>query len=231
MGADVGKRVYRVMEIARAMAAKCPDWQVGSRIDEIQIHADGYAEPGYSESSSGLIATGNWNKVDSYNRETNSHDLISDLPARLYDLLTKLGVECEWSDEWSTCDGCNKLVRTSPDSYGWQQSFRVDDDGLTCHECISEDPEAHLLSLENDEFHCNTISSIDPSEHGYVKVTEGETGLHPGQNDDPRRTARVLRAQGKTRFLFNMDDVGQFDAKWSCWVKVETEEVCDDDSN
>ncbi len=232
MSTNVGKRVYRVMDIARAMAEKFPGWQVSSRIDEIQIHADGYAEPGYSESPSGLVATGNWNKIDTYNRETNSHDLISDLPARLYDLLTKLGVECEWSDEWSTCDDCNKLVRTSPDSYGWQQSFVCDDNGLTCHECVKEgDPEEYLESIEGEDRKCNTISSIDPSEYGYVKLEEYESGLHPGQTDDPRKVAKELRAKGITRFLFNLDDVGQFDARWSCWVKIEDEEECEDEDD
>ena len=230
MSSNVGKRVNRIMDIAARMAEKFPGWEVSSRIEEIRIHADGYAEPGYTDPECGLIATGNWNKVDTYNRDKKEREVISDLPARISALFEKMGVEIEWSDEWSECGGCNKLVRTSPDSYGWQPSFKVGDGDLFCHECLKEDPEAHLLSLENDEFHCNTISSINPAEHGYVKLSEGETGLHPGQNDDPRKVARILRGQGKTRFLFNMDDVGQFDTKWSCWVKVEEEE-CDDDSN
>jgi len=231
MKTNVSRRVHRIMDIAQRMAEKIPGWEARARIEEIRLHFDGYAEPGYSDPESGIIATGNWNDITKYD-QVHGRKVISNLPSRLFDLFEKLGVEGEWSDEWSECSQCNKLVRTSPDSYPWQQSFICDDNGLTCHECISEgDPEEYLASLEGEDRKCNTISSIDPGEYGYVKLEEYESGFHPGQTDDPRKVAKELRAKGITRFLFNLDDVGQFDSRWSCWVKVETEEECDDDSN
>jgi hypothetical protein len=228
MSTNVAKRVHRIMDIASRMAEKVEGYSASNRIEEIQLHFDGYAEPGYTDPECGIIATGNWNDVTVYS-QVHGRQVVSDLPSRISRLFEKLGVEIEWSDEWSECSNCNKLVRTSPNSYGWQQSYKLDDDGLTCHECIEKDPEEHLQSLEGCDTSCNTISSINPSEHGYVKLEECETGWHPGQNDNPREIGKALRAKGITRYLFNLDDVGQFDAKWSVWVKVE--EVDNDDSN
>jgi hypothetical protein len=38
------------------------------------------------------------------------------------------------------------------------------------------------------------------------------------RNDDPHKVAKELRAKGISRFLFNIDDVGQFDSHWSVYV-------------
>jgi hypothetical protein len=34
----------------------------------------------------------------------------------------------------------------------------------------------------------------------------------------PAQVAKELRAKGISRFLFNIDDVGQFDSHWSVYV-------------
>lgn len=230
MKSNVSLRVNRIMDIASRMAEKVEGYSVSNRIEEIRLHFDGYAEPGHTDPESGIIATGNWNDVTVYS-QVHGRTVVSDLPSRISALFEKMGVEIEWSDEWSECADCNKLVRTSPDSYGWQQSYKLDDDGLICHECIAEDPEAHLESLEGCDTSCNTISAINPGEHGYVRLEECESGLHPGQTDNPKKIGNGLRAKGITRYLFNLDDVGQFDAKWSVWVKVEDKESEDDESN
>ncbi len=213
------QRANRVLEIATAMAERSSlGWQLTGRIEEIQLHSE-YAEPGYG-SAVGIIATGNWNTITKWNDETKEHDLISDLPKRVGDIFEKMGIECEWSDEWSECHGCNKLIRTSADSYSWQPSYWVTDSEILCVECVKEDPDAYLEAHEGDADTCISIEDIDPADHGYVKVNEDsyESGWHPGQTDDPQKVAAELTAKGVKRYLFRKDENSQFYSKWSVYV-------------
>lgn len=205
---DTKARIGEIMDIIE----RSNSWH----IQDIRLH-EGYAEPGYRTPESGIIATGNWNDVTKYvndNRIT-----ISDYPSRIARLFEKLGVEIEWSDEWTTCGNCYKLVRTSADSYGWQPSYVMYDGELECAECIAEHPEDHLESLEDNPNNCNTISSIDPTDHGYVKFNEDsyESGWY-GVNDDPKKIAKILREKGISRFLFQLDENQQFCTRFSVYV-------------
>ena len=89
-----------------------------------------------------------------------------------------------------------------------------------------ERTEEYLESLENDP-RTALNDHINPADHGYVRV-EGdfESGFHPGQTDDPRKIFDRLQGQ-YPRLLFVIDDVGQFDTRFSIWTK---EEVHDDES-
>src|SRR4029434_770624 len=78
-----------------------------SEIDNVR-YASGYAEPGYDAPEKGVVLA-NWNT----------------LPRDLDRILERAGYAIEWSDEWSECENCNRIVRTSPDSYGWRQSFVI----------------------------------------------------------------------------------------------------------
>lgn len=214
MNAKAHARAARILKIARKMASDSGSWQVSNRIEEIMLHT-GYAEPGHSTPESGLIATGNWNEINKWNSETRTNDLISDLPVRVLRLFEKLRIECEWADEWAHCCECTKLFRISADSYSWQPSYVFHDGEVTCHECV--DPEAHLESLEGTQS-VNTISEIDPADHGYIKLEECATGWYPGQNDDPEKVSKDLRSKGVERFIFNLDENQQFATHWSVWV-------------
>jgi hypothetical protein len=188
------------------------------RVEEVQINSNGYAEPGYADPESGIIALGNWNTVSHYNRDANQFEDDDDVMQRLSRILEKMGVELEWNDEWATCDDCGKLVRTSPDCYGWQQSYSCLDGYFVCHNCI--DPVEHLENLEGEDDHCNTISHIDPAEHNYVKLNDRsfENGLYGGQCATPTVIGASLRERGVNRYLFSIDSVGQFDLGFSVYV-------------
>lgn len=208
------KRAWRILEIARGIAEK-QGWQVRGQIEEMSLHRD-YAEPGYS-SRSGIIATGNWNNVDRYDSERQAHVEVSNLPERIGKLFEKLDIECEWSDEWTTCSDCGKLVRTSGDSYSWKPSYWLTSDSeFICHECV--DPEAYLKALETDD-ECVTLD-IDPAEHGYIKFNSDpyESGWHPGQNDSPAKIAKELQAKGIKRFVFKLDENSQFYSRFSVYI-------------
>jgi len=178
-----------------------------ARLVNIQI-VKGCAEPGYEDT---VMALGNWN----------------DTPKRVSDLLERAGVECEWEDEWSVCDDCCKAVRTEPDSYGWRRYYAIDDDGIHCGDCIKDDVEGYLESLEGRDDKAVTINGINPAEHGYHKMNKDayECGLRKGQHDDPKAIARRLRANGVRRFIFTIDNVDQFDMQFSVWAKNAEEDI------
>lgn len=218
---DKRARLFKILEIAQNQASKHESWEVRSRIKDIQFYFNGYAEPGYNDDV--IVATGNWNTVTKY--VNNQHTIISDIPSRLQEIFEKLGVECKWSDEWTTCNDCGKLVRTSPNSYSWLPSFVQYPDGISCHECVKEHPSYYLEFLEGNTNNANVLD-IDLTEHGYVKVyADYQTGWHPGQTDDPRKIARELDAKGVCKFIFQIDGTGQFDTNWSVYVHEDEVEL------
>jgi hypothetical protein len=126
-----------VQEKADREAKAGGNWTVASYLQGIELHYNGYAEPGYTDPECGLIATGNWNEVTSwFNGE---RTVVSNLPKRLGDLFERMGIEIEWSDEWASCSDCGKLVRTQPDSYCWKPSFTLGDGELLCRECTPDE--------------------------------------------------------------------------------------------
>ncbi len=187
-----------------------------SLIDNLN-YANGYAEAGYTEPKHGILFA-DWNHVSK----------------RTLALLERAGYECEWEDEWSTCEHCNKAVRTSPDSYGWSPSYVIlNECEIVCRTCLLEDENWVREYLEGLENRTRSAVSIDinPAKFGYVRLKDGfESGFHPGQNDDPKSITAKLRTAGETRpLLFKIDDSGQFDIGFSVWARLteaeETESV------
>jgi hypothetical protein len=209
------------VQVAKCKARGLPAFNVSAQ--DVQLY-DGYAEPGHDGER---VATGNWNTCSEYDRETSTRvDYDATMP-RLLKVLEALGFECEWSDEWTTCDDCGKLVRTSPDGWGWTPSYAmVDECSTVCMNCL--DPSEHLASLEGDADKINTIASIDPADHGYKRLPDDyETGWHEGQDARPQLVAKALEKQGIERFLFNVEDVRQFDSTWSAWVHEDEWDLLD----
>lgn len=199
-----------------------------SRIDCIQFCHAGYAEPGYDDPRSGVIAFGNWNDVSKWNEAERKFESTDDAPGRVAKLLEKLGVDLEWSDEWLFCNDCGKAVRSSPTSYGWKQSFSEIDGSISCCNCITENPTAYLESMEGNSRRCVTLD-IDLAEQGYVLLEGGfENGFHYGQDADPKVIGDALETQGISRFIFRLDSTGQFDMSFSVWVHQDELSNIDD---
>ena len=121
-----------------------------SQIDAIHLCIEGYAEPGYMNPESEIIAFGNWNRVTKY--KNGSFVTIDAAPDHVAEKLQKLGVELEWSDEWDFCKGCGKAFRIKPSSYSWQQHSVDDGCGTTiCGKCVEDDPANYLRCLEGHD--------------------------------------------------------------------------------
>lgn len=217
------KRAYQILEAAASVSKE----KASYRIEDIKLNLAGYAEPGYSNPKSGIIALGDWNDVSEYNRNQNQFVTIDTTPSRVAKAFEKLGIEVEWEDEWVECDDCGKLVRCVASSYCWKPAYIQRDCSITCHECLSSSPEEHLERLEGNPRAANTIDSIDPGEHGYIRLEEFEAGFHPGQDADPVLISQALEEQGISRYLFNIDDTGQFDMSFSVWIHASEKDLLD----
>lgn len=94
------------------------DRDVQSEIDNLGF-APAYAEPGYNQPKNGVVFA-NWNRF----------------PQDFDTLLEWAGYAVEWSDEWTTCDECQRAFRTVGDSYGWKPAGRfIEGTGELCIDC------------------------------------------------------------------------------------------------
>lgn len=195
-----------------------------SNLEEIQF-IPFYAEPGYGRGTEVGVMVGNCNTTIGYNHDeqVNRQARTRSMIARVFKALEHLGFAFEWCDEWVTCSNCGGAIRTNPDSYGWQRHFYVPDDGEgeVCGDCVRNDEterQNYLEWLEGNERRAMTFS-LDLKSLGYVHVDqEFEHGFHHGQDADPGRIARAIRAAGGNRFIFVLDSTGQFDFKFSFWL-------------
>jgi hypothetical protein len=126
--------------------------------------------------------------------------------------LDELDKDCGWgfSDEYAMCDGeCGTVLRTSPDSYGWTPNYFEDREAgeRFCPECT--DAEEVLTYCVNKNRALPRF--LDLAANGLVALDDltYESGLHPGQNDDPKDLIEVLKAQGIDVWLSLLP--GQFD--------------------
>lgn len=173
-------------------------------VDNIGYASD-YAEPGYTAGPRGIVLA-NWNRF----------------PRGLDRVLERAGYTVEWSDEWSTCEDCGKLVRTSADSYGWHASYvLVDGCEIVCAQCMREDPETAIAGLLNNPDTALTID-LDLAALGFTRVDDAHFGhgWHPGQTDDPRTIAAQVPASHD--YLFT--SVGQFDVRFDLWIRPHVED-------
>ena len=168
---------------------------------------EGYAEPGYDDPEY-VVLSDNWNRYSGRNE--------------LEKLLETCGCAIEWSDEWFECNDCYKIVRISPDCHSWTPSYVFVHGDPVCHECMSEDEGMQRDYVESElEGDCNKADTLglDLEGLGYTRLDENfQNGLYGGQSADPHKIGEALNKREITRFVFQIDDVGPFDSRFSCWV-------------
>jgi hypothetical protein len=204
-------------DIVRACVEACED---GGETDILDL-SNGVAEPGYGESD---MALGSW-----WVHAGPKNDLRE---SKIVRLLSACGVESVFSDEWATCVECHKAVRTQGDSYHWTRSYWASEYGAVCLECVTEDPEEYLIDLRGNHRVAHVLQEIDLTDHGYMQVWgEFESGLYGGQMDSPSAVAAAFEARGWEDFIFVVNAVGQFDLKFSVFLRVEWDEDEDEDED
>jgi len=187
----------------------------------------GYADPGYTDPSK-LILFGNWNPKSFGDYDQTTHRRIEgtgkdSVLSKLARIIDKAGLNdneytLEWSDEWSTCQDCNKAVRTQPDSYSWKPRFVIlNDCELFCVDCAKNDMDALEEHFKNNENIADTFG-FDWEDRGWTQLEHVfESGWHPGQNDDPKTIAKNIDADHD--FLFVIQSTRQFDTSFVVYVR------------
>jgi hypothetical protein len=179
-----------------------------------EFHYDFYtgcSEPGYDDMP---MICADWNNVSD----------------KFYNWLGKYfnGIYAlEWSDEWVPCE-CGKSVRQSPSSHIWQAAYLwVSDCEIACPECY-ENAQDEIISyyLGNDAHAVNSafIPCLEKSGfHCFEKddyCQRFETGFHPGQNDNPRDVANLIKTEMPDHeYIFAIRSTGQFDVQWSVFIR------------
>jgi hypothetical protein len=135
-------RVTKAIAAAKNDAERQDD-KLGYRFDDIQVYVGKQA----SEYNSECVVVGDWNDITKYNPITRQSEIVCNLPRRLEKVLEKLSCELEWPDATCACSDCNKLVSTTPDSFGWTPRYVLGDAELLCLECAEEKKEADELEV------------------------------------------------------------------------------------
>jgi hypothetical protein len=151
-------------------------------------------------------------------------ELDLDEDAGEYDVETLLETNFVYYDEYSTCDDCSAIVRTSPDSYHWQPEYYVGDGFLVCKECFDNETdyqEDYLKDRINNPK--NAINGLMEPEQlkdlGFSKLEGGyENGWHQGQTDDPEKIFKEIE-DDYNEVVFLIDEVSQFYITFSVWVR------------
>lgn len=207
---EVGKSAFEkiILQAIKDMAKgrKVPHCgeQQGS-LDEIDW-AEAYAEPGYDTPKNGILLA-NWNRF----------------PTDIDQKLERAGYAVEWFDEWCRCDDCSRIVRQSPDSYGWRQSYKfIHDCEIFCKDCLLKDLDAYEDMLLNRVETADTFD-VDWEKRGFTRFNSDhyESGFHRGQDDKPKEIIKKI-PKGYD-FLFAIPLVGQFDISFDCWIRPKPE--------
>jgi hypothetical protein len=184
----------------------------------------GYAEPGYGSDES-VIVFGNWNPKRFARAGDAPLTKAESLPERLSNALERIGAEVQWCDEWTTCIGCARAIRTEGNSYHWRPFYTfIDEEGCLCGECALKDLDAVLpLYLNNASNAITWATTSDLEAIGFVQWEPGnpqryESGWHEGMNADPS-TILASIDQDTYDVVFLLDEASQFYVGFSAWVR------------
>ena len=171
-----------------------------------------YGEMGYTldDDKKGILF-GNWNDFDRY-------------PNFMERLENEY--EIEWHDEWIIDYDNSKAYRTSPDSYGWEQQFRITDCGelITPDDDVSEWIDECVVDYNTYTSKISALPSfIDEDEiigEGFELIGEDYENGWYGKEDRPEEIAEdLIEDKGFNEVLFQIDFVSQFNLGFKVYAK------------
>lgn len=141
-----------------------------------------------------------------------------------------------FGDEWAKCDECDKLIRTSPDSYSFKPDYWLSDKlGILCGDCVRNN---HALeyaqSLINNAKKANTVLSSDDLENLDFTLIEKdfEDGWYDRHDSPEEILNTALEKHPEGAFLFSISGVGQFATQFELWgADIEEKDEEEDDEH
>ena len=130
-----------------------------------------------------------------------------------------------FADEYSVCECCDKVFKTSPDSYSWVADYWLGDGFIVCGDCVRENEDytkEYLQWLENNPHAANTILLDDDiKKAGYKKIIpECEYGWYCRQDNPEEILDGVLLNNKDGKYIFSITRCGQFFTNFDMWEKV-----------
>lgn len=168
------------------------------------------------------ILVDSWHDIKQCEQQIIALGLISDIPDILRDgdILGKAFDIC-FSDDYSSCSGCGKLIKTSPSYYGDLPKYLYTDCEILCPDCYTDDDVIDLYL--NDANKAVNLRQLKKSleKHGFICYRDNlESGFHPGQTDDPHKISKELEKEiPGAEWIFCIDGAGQFDIRFSLWYR------------
>lgn len=198
-------------------------------------YCDSYGEPGYwSAHTQGVILGNYWCRCDHgpESDEDRARDNFQPLHGveyhypRVFAALEEQGFKLEWCDEWWIDYETGKAWRTQADSYSWQPSIIFDEE---MGDYLTPDHDADVWiewGVNNPDRCIPRVVKIDLGAAGFEQWEPHnphtyESGWHPGQTDDPREITKQIRSElgDDVEVVFQLDATGQFDVRFSAWVR------------
>lgn len=158
--------------------------------------------------------------------------LIPDSVQLANDVFEEIYPDWGFHDEYDTCSQCGKVMRFSPDSYGWTPDYVDFSWGDRTHvdccdvEDVLSDYNHKRKSLPDAIYHRafqeDIIEKIESweDEQGRIHDIYFENGMHHGQNDDPGKIAKALKAGGVMDWWWDVQP-SQFDVRFYVIVRKE----------
>lgn len=168
------------------------------------------------------ILIDSWNDIKRCEKQILASGLISDMPDTLRDgdILEKAFNIC-FSDQYSSCSGCGKLIKTSPSYYGDLPEYLYTDCEILCSDCYTDDDVIDLYLNDADKAVNSRQLKKSLEKHGFICYRDNlESGFHPGQTDSPHKISKELEKEiPGTEWIFCIDGAGQFDIHFSLWYR------------
>lgn len=173
------------------------------------------------------ILVNSWHDIKQCEKQIITSGLITEIPDILRDgdILEKAFDIC-FSDEYNSCSGCGKLIKTSPSYYGDLPEYLYTDCEILCSDCYTDDDVIDLYMNDADKAVNPRQLKKSLEKHGFTCYRDNlESGFHPGQTDNPHKISKELEKEiPGAEWIFCIDGAGQFDIHFSLWYRSEVEE-------
>jgi len=114
------------------------------QLSDIQIHTNGYVEPGCHNPPGGVVLTGDWDEKFSDRGVLEGLVSYGGVTDELVAQLVDAGAELRWSDQWKACHVCKRLLRANAHIPTWRPYYWYDKRRgfYVCRECLFDYPDA-----------------------------------------------------------------------------------------
>lgn len=192
------------------------------KMQEVNFWDDVYVDIGEDKDGNFYFVFDGWDDLGKFSKFA-KEVLGLDDDVKEYDIEDELNASFVFSDEYTSCSDCSNIIRTSPNSYGWQPNFYVGDGFIACEKCFNnteEYQESYISDkINNPTSAVNGLMTEEQIESlGFVKVDEDFQSGWYNRHDNPKAIYDEL-SEKYDEVLFFIDGVGQFHVDFVAFIR------------